>query len=82
MSVNQVAEGTASTKVRGWREAAWCWGLNFGVVTLKLVLYPAWFKSKRFPEKRILEKSFRELGACQTWSTPQGTGQVKEGLET
>lgn len=62
VSVNQVAEGTASTKLRGWREAAWCWGqrvvgvpTTMGVVALKLVLYPAWLKSKRFPEKRILE---------------------------
>lgn len=54
-SVSQVAEGTASTKLRGWREAAWCWGLNLRVVALKLVLYPAWLKSKRFPKKRILE---------------------------
>ena len=53
MSVNQVAEGTASTKLRGWREAAWCRGLNFRVVALKLV--SCLVQKQNFPR----EKGFR-----------------------
>lgn len=75
--------GRGHSQYKGQRlgeKQSMCWGLT-SEVALKLVLYPACSKAKRFPEKRILEKSFRELVLVDKVHTT-GEGPRKEGLET
>lgn len=49
---NEQSVETASTKVRGWREAAWCWGLNFGEVALKLRLVSCLVQKQKIPREK------------------------------